>query len=953
VTPTSLDFGSNETIKTFSLKNDGSGTLTWTITDNKDWISVTPTQGSTTDETEAISITVDRSNLAAGSYTGQVTITSNGGTETVAITASKEVPSLSVSPTSLSFSESDNSKTFAITNSGTGALTWSVSNDRSWISVTPENGTTTSETDYVTVSVDLSNLGAGTYSGTITVTSNGGTKTVAVSASKEVPALSVSVTSLNFGSSETSKSFNISNAGNGTLTWNVSADKSWISVSPVSGSSTTQATQVNVTVDRGNLAAGTFTGTITVSSNGGTKTIAVSASKEVPDLAVSVTTLDFGTSETSKTFTISNIGNGTLTWNVSEDQSWISATPTSGSTTTQATQVNVTVDRSNLAAGTFTGTITVSSNGGTKTIAVSASKEVPDLAVSVTTLDFGTSETSKTFTISNIGNGTLTWNVSEDQSWISASPTSGSTTTEQDQVAVTIDRSNMAPGTYSGTVTVTSNGGTKTVSVQAISQSTGQLVAYYPFNGNANDESGNGYNGTEYGNPTLTADRFGSGSRAFDFDGVNDYVDLGQNAIFDNPSEISISVWIWPNNNEHGKIVTKGSDVGNDRSRFTWEIAYMPGTIRFGVSDGTNYTEVLSTNSANIGSWHHIVATYNGSITRIYLDGLLENSSTTISGNLNSETGPLQIGRENNGGAGNAEFNGKIDDIRIYNYALSDAEISNLYHEGGWPNIEPYEDMVYIPAGNFQMGSNEGEPDEQPIHTVYLDAFYMDKYEVTNAKYAAYLNEALSSGEIQASSSTVTKDGHELLDLDDSNCQISYIGTSFIVDSGKENYPVIEVSWYGADAYAKHYGKRLPTEAEWEKAARSDDQRTYPWDNGSPITTSPVGHYSPAGDSPYGCADMAGNVWEWCEDWYDANYYSSSSATNNPQGPDRGTYRVLRGRFVDRLRIPRALCLSPLPLLSEACESRYRVSLCPLVSFRSSVFVDFGFWLLVFWRFGF
>ena len=202
------------------------------------------------------------------------------------------------------------------------------------------------------------------------------------------------------------------------------------------------------------------------------------------------------------------------------------------------------------------------------------------------------------------------------------------------------------------------------------------------------------------------------------------------------------------------------------------------------------------------------------------------------------------------------------------------------------------------------MGSNSGNSDEQPVHTVSLNAFYIDKYEVTNAKYATYLNEALAAGLIQASSSTVTKDGYELLDLNGSYCQISYSGSSFVVNSGKENYPVIEVTWYGADEFAKHYGKRLPTEAEWEYAARGGSQSqgyTYSgsntagdvaWYSGnSGSSTHPVGQKQA---NEIGTHDMSGNVWEWCNDWYGSNYYSSNP-TNNPQGPSTGSYRVLRG----------------------------------------------------------
>jgi len=220
-------------------------------------------------------------------------------------------------------------------------------------------------------------------------------------------------------------------------------------------------------------------------------------------------------------------------------------------------------------------------------------------------------------------------------------------------------------------------------------------------------------------------------------------------------------------------------------------------------------------------------------------------------------------------------------------------------------------DMVYVAAGTFQMGSTSGYSNEQPVHPVTLDAFCIDKYEVTNAKYVAYLKAALAAGQIQASSSTVTKGGDELIDLDASYCQISYSSGTFVVDSGKDNYPVIEVTWYGADAYAKYYGKRLPTEAEWEYAARGGnlsqgytysgsnnlDAVGWYWDN-STNPSNPM--YEGKGThtvgtkqaNELGIYDLSGNVWEWCNDWYGA--YSSGSATN-PQGPATGSYRVLRG----------------------------------------------------------
>ena len=188
--------------------------------------------------------------------------------------------------------------------------------------------------------------------------------------------------------------------------------------------------------------------------------------------------------------------------------------------------------------------------------------------------------------------------------------------------------------------------------------------------------------------------------------------------------------------------------------------------------------------------------------------------------------------------------------------------------------------MILIPAGEFIMGSPEGEgdDDERSQHTVFLDAFYIDKYEVTNAQYKQFINAT----------------GHEAPDY--------WNDERF----NQPNQPVVDVSWHDAVAYAKWAGKRLPTEAEWEKSARGTDGRKYPWGNKLGILTcnsdididgyqytAPVGSF-PDGASPYGVMDMAGNVWEWCADWYDSAYYSRSPQ-QNPKGPDSGSTRVLRG----------------------------------------------------------
>jgi formylglycine-generating enzyme required for sulfatase activity len=222
--------------------------------------------------------------------------------------------------------------------------------------------------------------------------------------------------------------------------------------------------------------------------------------------------------------------------------------------------------------------------------------------------------------------------------------------------------------------------------------------------------------------------------------------------------------------------------------------------------------------------------------------------------------------------------------------------------------------MIQIPEGTLLMGSDSGEPAEQPVHRVGLSPFSIDRFEVTNAEFTAFV---AATGHITSPETSGVGwhwDG-EWREFKGADWRHPHGSSSSI--QGLERHPVVQVSWIDAQAYCRWRSKRLPTEAEWERAARGDGGRTYPWGSQPPHEenryrasygseeccradpadgyqfTAPVGSFS-LGRSPFGLEDMAGNVWEWVEDWFDQDFYSQSPFAN-PVNESPGKKRVIRG----------------------------------------------------------
>ena len=187
--------------------------------------------------------------------------------------------------------------------------------------------------------------------------------------------------------------------------------------------------------------------------------------------------------------------------------------------------------------------------------------------------------------------------------------------------------------------------------------------------------------------------------------------------------------------------------------------------------------------------------------------------------------------------------------------------------------------LQYVPAGSFYMGSSlldtHANEDEFPQHSVYLDSFWIDRNEVTNEQYRLCVNDGI---------------------CDEPGNAYYYSDTVF------NPYPITFVNWFDAQQYCQWAGRRLPTEAEWEKAARGTEGQLYPWGN-DPPNDNLYNHHNadtmsgsfPLGASPYGVLDMAGNVWEWTSDWYQSDYYKKSNNAENPTGPDEGYGKVRKG----------------------------------------------------------
>lgn len=325
-------------------------------------------------------------------------------------------------------------------------------------------------------------LAAGTYAvnatktgykaGSVQVTvAEGQSATGSLQLIEQTPELSVSATELNYGTTETTKTMQVSNTGIGTLNCTLSTDLPWVTISQSSCAiNAAEIKNITLTINKTGLAYGNYNPKVTINSNGGSKVIGLIVNVPNPNqpfLTVSSLELNFGTLETQQNLTIKNSGNGELTYSIAKTQSWLTINNSSGTLAGGVQKViGVTINRQNIAAGDYTDRLTVTTNGGTAYVDVKMSVAAnPVLAVNTTMLDFGADAAQLAFQVSNSGNGSLNWSATANQSWLTLAPASGTNT---GTINATVNRSGLTFGSYSGEITIVSNGGNKVIPVKMI-----------------------------------------------------------------------------------------------------------------------------------------------------------------------------------------------------------------------------------------------------------------------------------------------------------------------------------------------------------------------------------------------------------------------------------------------------------------------------------------------------
>ena len=500
VDPPSLDFDQDTTQLTLAFRNHGDQALDWTVAADANWLAAATPAGTTSaGGASDIVIEVDHTGLGPGEYQGALTVTSGDQTETVPVSMTvPPPPELVVTPSNLNFGVDQIDKVVAMWNGGVGTVNWRIdaSGFPDWLSLIFadqegdlfEGALTGDDTDSFRVSVDRATMEPTTETAQITITATDQdgnvleARTISVRMTVAAqPVLGVDTSggagAVALGEEYTEGAIHLRNLGTGTLNWSIdpAAFPAWLTISPQPLEGVLETNEdvatLSVTVDRTGLDSGDYEHIVDITWDGGVASVSVTMTVPQPVLALSPGMVDMDTSHTNASVVLSNEGGGWFTWSISidSDYPWLTATPDSGTVDVSTPQtLTVTVDRSGVAHGDYEGYIDITWSGNLIRLLVTMGVEGPALSVSPRELTFGPTDAEAILTVQNAGDTSrvLTWNISEQPlPWTSADRTVGTTTTEADPVTITIKRSGLLEGTYTGDITFTSNDGEQKIPV--------------------------------------------------------------------------------------------------------------------------------------------------------------------------------------------------------------------------------------------------------------------------------------------------------------------------------------------------------------------------------------------------------------------------------------------------------------------------------------------------------
>lgn len=468
----------NPPSQTLTITNTGAGSLEWTASNLSGWLTVDPASGSG-DGSAAVS--VDITGMTSGAYFDTITVSDPAATNDpqktpVTLIIAEPPPTLVLNPTSFNYAVTEGDAMpddqLSVTNSGGGTLDWSAINTAGWLTLSPTSGV---GDGIITLSFNIAGVSAGIYYDTITVSDPSATNdpqksTIILTIQEPPPIIALSPGEFSYtiteGDAIGDASLSITNDGGGVLNWTAANTELWLSLDPTSG---TGDGMVTLSFDVAGLSAGTYYDTITVSDPAAANdpqkaAVTVVVESPPPTIALDPSSFNYAITEGGSLpddqLNITNVGGGVLNWTAGNFDVWLSLDPTSG---TGDGSVTLSFDVSGLPAGSYLDTIVVSDPAATNdlqyvfvNLTVNATP-IPVISVSPTSFNFdavegGGNPPSQTLTITNIGDGTLEWTVSEAAGWLSLNPLSGSGNGSSE---VSVDMTGLTPGVYNTNITVT------------------------------------------------------------------------------------------------------------------------------------------------------------------------------------------------------------------------------------------------------------------------------------------------------------------------------------------------------------------------------------------------------------------------------------------------------------------------------------------------------------------